>query len=101
VARRIFPTRRYLKHARALGVVGGSAESRAVGSVVRSLASAALLPLEGDPYTFVPVDEAGGIETLAHGHRVPGRNLWVWYWASDEELKLVALTNAPPVVRSF
>jgi hypothetical protein len=31
--------RRYLTHAQALGVVGGSADSRALGAVVRALAS--------------------------------------------------------------
>jgi hypothetical protein len=50
-------------------------------------------------FTFVPPNDERGIETLAHCHRVPGRNLWVWYWATDDELRLVALTNAPPIVR--
>jgi hypothetical protein len=58
-----------------------------------------LLPLKGDVYTFVPPDDERAIETLAHGHRVPGRNLWVWYWATDDELCLVALTTTPPVAR--
>jgi hypothetical protein len=99
VARRIFPTRRYLRHAQGLGVGGGSADSRALAGVVRALATSASLPLRGDVYTFVTTDDERGIETLAHCHRVPGRNLWVWYWATDDELRLVALTNAPPIVR--
>jgi hypothetical protein len=41
VARRIFPTRRYLRHAQALGVGGGSGDSRALAAVVRALATAA------------------------------------------------------------
>jgi hypothetical protein len=31
---------------------------------------------------------------LAHARKVQGRNLWVWYWATETELKLVALTSA-------
>jgi hypothetical protein len=59
---------------------------------------APVLPLEGDVHTFVP-DETSSIQTLAHGHRVPGRNLWVWYWEGADEVQLVALTKTPPIVR--
>jgi hypothetical protein len=65
---------------------------------VHALEVARDLPLDGDVLAFVP-DETTGVETLAHGHRVPGRNMWVWYWARDDEVQLVALTNTPPVVR--
>jgi hypothetical protein len=36
------------------------------------------------------------VQVLAHGTRLPGHNLWLWYWGSDEELKLVGLSNVPP-----
>jgi hypothetical protein len=48
----------------------------------------ASLPLDGDVYTSLLPDDGSGVQVLAHGRRVPHRNLWVWYWATDEELTL-------------
>jgi hypothetical protein len=98
MARRIALSPRYLKHARALGVVGGSVASQATGAVARVLATAPSLPLEGDVYTFLP-DAGDGVQVLAHCRRVPGRNHWLWYWSTEEEVQLVGLTSTPPVVR--
>jgi hypothetical protein len=95
--RKIVLSPRYLTDAHALRVVGGSPASRALGAIVRALAEAASLPLEGDAYTFLLDD--GDLQVLAHSRRVPRCNLWVWYWATDQDLTLVALTNVPPVAR--
>jgi hypothetical protein len=72
-----------------------STASRDVQRVVRALTSAAELPLEGDVYAFVP-DEGDAVRSLAHARRIPRRSLWLWYWATDQELTLVALTNVSP-----
>jgi hypothetical protein len=66
--------------------------------VIVALARAASLPIDGDSYTFVPRPGDDAVRTLAFGHRVPGRNFWLWYWVSDEELTVVGLTTVPPVV---
>jgi hypothetical protein len=82
---------RFLKRARALGVRSGSALSRDLGATVRALASAAKLPLPGDVRAMIP-------PTLqAFVRRVPRRNLWVWYLATDATLTAIHLANAPPV----
>jgi hypothetical protein len=50
--------------------------------------------------TLLPEEEGRDVSTsvriLAHVHRVPNRNLWLWYWWTEAELTLVALTNVPP-----
>jgi hypothetical protein len=96
VARRtIVLEARYLRDARALGIVGGSDASRAVARVVAQLAAADVLPEPIDVTTLVEPD-APGVSALAHVRRVLGRNLWIWYLPRNGELALVALTSAPP-----
>jgi hypothetical protein len=58
------------------------------------LATAPSLPLSGDVYGVMPGDTP--VQILTHGRRVPGHNLWLWYWGSDQELKLVGLSIVPP-----
>jgi hypothetical protein len=82
-----------------LGVLAGTAESRDVARETSRLERAEVLPLPGDVYALLP-DERGkdtaAVQALAHVHRVPQRNLWLWYWWTSEELTLVAVTNVPP-----
>jgi len=79
-------------------VHGGTAESRDAKRLIDVLAAASAASLEADAYTYVP-RERDAVRVLAHGHRVPGRNLWLWYWATDDDLTLVGLTNVPPIAR--
>ena len=96
MARLVRLSARYLSGIRNCGVRPRSSASRDVQRVVHELASA-VVPLEGDLHSFVPETENNAIRVLAHGRRVPTRNLWVWYWATDQELTLVAIANVPPV----
>lgn len=82
---------RYLKRASALGVVGRSERSRAVGAVVRALAQASALPAAGDTRALIPPTGDAFVR------RVPGRNLWLWYRMDGEKLYLVHLSSDPPV----
>jgi hypothetical protein len=77
-----------------LGAIGGETGSK-IGRVVSALERADVLPAPGDSTTLVGSDERG-ISTLQHVRRVPGRNLWLWYTASDDEVVLHALTDEPP-----
>jgi hypothetical protein len=79
-------------------VLGGTPESRDVKQVIDALAGAGADSFDTDMYTYVP-GENDAVRVLAHGRRVRQRNLWLWYWAKDDELTLVALTNVPPVAR--
>jgi hypothetical protein len=69
-----------------------------VKQVIYALAGAGADFFDADMYTYVP-SENDAIRVLAHGRRVRQRNLWLWYWAKDDELTLVGLTNVPPVAR--
>lgn len=82
---------RYLKRVRALGVVGGSERSRAVGAVVRALAQADTLPGPGDTSALMPPTGEAFVR------RVPGRNLWIWYRVEGDVLYLGHLSSEPPV----
>jgi hypothetical protein len=33
------------------------------------------------------------LQTFAYAREVPGRNLWVWYQVSDDEVRIVGLTR--------
>ena len=77
---------------------GGTAESRDAKRLIDALAAASAASLDADPYTYVP-REREAMRVLARGHRLAGRNLWLWYWATDDELTLVGLTNVPPIAR--
>lgn len=83
-----------------MGVSAGTAASREIAREVGRLEKADVLPLPGDMYTLLPDEQGPGastaVEVLAHVHRVPNRNLWLWYWWTNTELTLVALTNVPP-----
>jgi hypothetical protein len=75
----------------------GSDALRAVRRTLGALEQADVLPGPGDVYTFVPdPDDAAAVRRLAYVRRVTGRNLWIWYWPSDDEVRLVALTDVPP-----
>jgi hypothetical protein len=98
LARRVRLTPRYLNDARQCGVLGGTPESRDVKRVIDVLAAASAESLGADIFTYVP-HENEAVRVLAHGRRVQQRNLWLWYWARDDELTLVGLTKVPPVPR--
>jgi hypothetical protein len=72
---------------------------RDAGRTVDELGAADELPGIGDVYTFVPDPDGRteAVRVLAHARRVRRRNLWVWYWPSDEEVQVVDLTDEPPV----
>lgn len=99
MARLIRLAPRYLSDVRRLGVQARTPAAREVGRVVATLETTVHLPAPGDVYTFVPegTDEPSALRALAHVRRVPRRNLWVWYWATADELQVVALTNVPPI----
>ena len=98
MAQRVRLTARYLSDARHLGVLARTHESQDVKRVIDALETASADSLESDVFTYVP-SEGDAVRVLARGRRVPHRNLWLWYWASDDELTLVGLTNVPPVHR--
>jgi hypothetical protein len=58
------------------------------------------LPGPADALTFIPDpdERPDARRVLAYARRVPGHNLWVWYlaMADDVRVRLVALTNIPP-----
>jgi hypothetical protein len=68
-----------------------SERSLAVGRVVNALVSADELPGPGD---FETEQKPIG---RAWVRRVGGRNLWLWYRFTDEEVALLTLTTEPPV----
>jgi hypothetical protein len=75
----------------------GTDASRAVARTLTALEQADLLPGPGDIYKFVPdPDDVAAVHKLAHVRRVTGHNLWLWYWPSDDEVRVVALTDEPP-----
>jgi hypothetical protein len=67
-----------------------------VARVLLALERAGELPDQSDRIAFVPAAAGTGVRKLAHVRRVPGRNLWVWYWIADAEVHVVALTDEPP-----
>jgi hypothetical protein len=73
----------------ALGVLG--AERAAVGATLASLAEAKHLPGVLDTSAAIPPTHR------AYVRRVAGRNLWIWYRASANEIVAVTITRAPAV----
>jgi hypothetical protein len=70
---------------------GGTVRASAVGRTIGALASATDLPGPSDYEASVhPVGKAWV-------RRVGGRNLWLWYRFTDEELTLVTVTTEPPI----
>jgi len=35
--------------------------------------------------------------STAHVRRVPGRNLWIWYTATGNAVRVITITDSPPV----
>jgi hypothetical protein len=64
---------------------------RKVGATIAALSVAPVLP--GPEDLEVPVPPTG----RAYVRRVQGENLWLWYRATDEVLRVVTLTDQPPV----
>ena len=70
---------------------GGTDRAAAVGRTIGALAVATALPGPSDyEATIHPVGKAWV-------RRVGGRNLWLWYRFTDEELTLVTVTIEPPI----
>lgn len=76
---------------------------RDAGRTIDALGAASVLPGAGDVYTFVPDPDGRpeAVRLLAHARRVRRRNLWVWYWPTDEEVQVVDLTDESPVPGSW
>jgi len=75
----------------------GTGASHAIARTIAALEQADALPAPGDAYKFVPdPDDADAVNKLAYVRRVTSHNLWLWYWPSDDEVRLVALTDEPP-----
>jgi hypothetical protein len=69
----------------------GSSRGQAVGRTIDGLSKADELPGPTDyEATQKPIGKAWV-------RRVGGRNLWVWYRFSDEEVILAAVSTEPPV----
>ena len=90
VARRVRVTTWY---ARTAGTVlrGGTSRPEAVGRTIRGLASADDLPGASD------YEAAGKRIGRAWVRRVGGRNLWLWFRFTDDELLLLTVSTEPPV----
>jgi hypothetical protein len=83
----------YLRDRDALGIQAATSISRDVGGVVRALANADTLPGPGDPQGIMPGQSDKPVRTFAFARAVPGRNLWVGYHVSDDEVRIVGLTR--------
>lgn len=69
----------------------GTPRADSVGRTTRALAAAEALPGPTD------YEAKGHPFGRAWVRRVGGRNLWLWYRFTDEELVLVTVTTDPPV----
>jgi hypothetical protein len=83
----------YLRDRDALGIQVATGVSRDVGGVVRALANDDALPAPGDPQGIMPGQGDAPVQTFAYAREVAGRNLWVWYQVSDDEVRIVGLTR--------
>jgi hypothetical protein len=91
MARLVRVTPAFVSRLRACGVVAGSPLAREVGAVVRELARASELPRADDAESMIPPTR------VAFVRRVPGRNLWLWWRADEDELVMLLVTTSPPV----
>ena len=80
-------------YARTLGahLKHGTPRAESVGRTTRAIAAADQLPGPAD------YQATGRPFGLAWVRRVGGRNLWLWYRFTDEEVVLVTVTTDPPV----
>jgi hypothetical protein len=60
------------------------------------LEDAAELPAHGDALKILPLSgqDGGQVQVLAHGRRIPGRDLAIWYRVTESEVSLEALPRA-------
>lgn len=84
-------TSRYRRNADRLSVVPGSARGRAVGLTIAALGDDDTLPGPDDVRAAIPPTG------FAYVRRVPGRNLWIWYTFSGDQVALLCVTGEPPV----
>jgi hypothetical protein len=70
---------------------GQPTRALAIGTTIQKLTEEPELPSPLDTYASIPPVSS------AYARRVAGRNLWIWYRATDEVLSLVAITTDPPV----
>lgn len=75
-----------------LGIRERTAASRDVGRVVLDLCNEAVLPGPNDVLNILPPKGEGEVSHAAYGRRVPGRNLWVWYFTNGR-LRIVGVTR--------
>lgn len=70
---------------------GGTVRASAVGRTIVALASVTDLP--------GPTDYEASVHPVGKAwvRRVGGRNLWLWYRFTDDELTLVTVTTEPPI----
>ena len=69
----------------------GTPRTDAVGRTTRALAAADVLP---GPMDYAAKGHPAG---RAWVRRVGGRNMWLWYRFTDDEVVLVTVTTDPPV----
>ncbi len=81
----------FLRRFAAIGVRRGSPEAAAAGATIAALAEARELPGVLDTAAAMPPTARALVR------RVAGRNLWLWYQATDDEIVLVTATRTPPV----
>lgn len=82
---------RYRRAADRVGAVPGSTIGRDVGRTIAALAAADVLPGIADMEALIPPT------STAHVRRVPGRNLWIWYTATGNAVRVITITDSPPV----
>lgn len=91
MARQLRLTPRFFERLRACGVQRDSDASAAVGATLSALSEAAQLPGLLDTVAAVPPTGRGLVR------RAAGRNLWIWYHVTDDEVIAFNVTKSPPV----
>ena len=74
----------------AVGARKGTQERASVGATIAALAEAAELPGLLDTVALMPPTGQANVR------RVGGRNLWLWYRATADEVVMVTITKTPP-----